>query len=57
MSDGPVPSVVTLPPGLPPLAAIRPMVEAFMAQFAEMNERIVWIQKALIELNKKVGSK
>ena len=42
------------PPGLPPLAAIRPMVEAFMRQFGEMNDRIVWIQQALIALNKKL---
>ena len=47
----------TPPPGLPPLAAFRPMVEAFMRQFAEMNDRIVWIQQALIELRKEMKKK
>lgn len=60
MND-PTPQPVGTPPaslgGLPPLAAIRPMVEVFMAQFAEMNERIVWIQKALSALNKKLDER
>lgn len=49
----PVPQI---PPGAAAaMAALRPMAEALIAQFRDMDARIKWIQSALIELNKKVG--
>lgn len=48
----------TAPPGIPPaMAALRPVAEALIAQFHDMDERIKWIQRALIELNKKMDAK
>ncbi len=52
MPEAPTPS--QMPPAL---AALRPMAEALIAQFQEMDSRIKWIQGALIQLNKKLDAK